>query len=341
MPLSNKRARLASGLAHLGVLRLIERFARRDVLLVLNYHRIGDAAASPFYRPIYSATPDDFAAQMRSLARAFRVLSPDEFRSLLEGAPSPRGPLALVTFDDAYADQAVAFEILASLGLSGFLFVPTGFIDRSRPPWWDLVAYALRRAPNRRFALEIPRSLEIDRDREPDDEAAWRIIEALLADRDWDEAAFREHLRERTGLAETDEQLGAGLFLPWDELRSWSDRGIAIGSHTETHPSLGRLPANRQREELESSKARLEGQLGISIDTLAYPFGTPDACPPETQALAREAGYRCAFAFDGGANRLGALDRYAIKRFGVGYADTPAMVRGRAALLAWRGSSFL
>lgn len=341
MPISNKRAMLASLLAGGGILGLIERFARRDVLLVLNYHRIGDAAASPFYRPIYSATPEDFAAQMRALRNAYRVLGPDEFHALLDGSGPNRGPCALVTFDDAYRDQAQGFEILESLGLSGLLFVPTDYIDHPRPPWWDFVAYGMRQAPRRRFALEIPRPLEIDRDRESDDDAAWRIIEGLLADASWDEGAFRDHFRQQSGLSETDGQLGRDMFLSWEELGAWVRRGIGIGSHTHTHPNLGRLSEDRQREELASSRARLEERLGVPIRTLAYPFGTGDSYSAATQQLARESGYESAFAFAGGANRLDAIDRFAIKRFGVGHADTPAMVRGRAALLARRGRSFL
>ena len=48
-------------------------------ILVLNYHRVGDAANSPFDRELWSADAEAFDAQVAMLARHFDVISPGDF----------------------------------------------------------------------------------------------------------------------------------------------------------------------------------------------------------------------------------------------------------------------
>ncbi|HEY3694480.1 polysaccharide deacetylase family protein [Phenylobacterium sp.] len=64
---------------------------------------------------------------------------------------------------------------------------------------------------------------------------------------------------------------------------------IAIGSHTVSHPHLTKLSDEEVGEQFGASRAALEGLLGRTIDTLAFPYGDHDARVVE---LARQAGYR-------------------------------------------------
>src|SRR3974390_3781898 len=90
--------------------------------------------------------------------------------------------------------------------------------------------------------------------------------------------------------------------------------GMAIGSHTHSHPTLSKLEPGEQLQELTQSRAILKKQLGIDVDTLAYPFGATSSFSEKTQKLAEEAGYRAAFSFHGGTNLPGLTRRYDIKR---------------------------
>ena len=96
------------------------------------------------------------------------------------------------------------------------------------------------------------------------------------------------------------------------------DPGVRIGSHTMTHPSLDRLDAERAREELVTSRDRLESMLGGAIEDLALPHGAGTA---ETIRLARDAGYRRVLTLEHECepSRLGAG---VIGRFSVS-PDTP------------------
>src|SRR5690348_13155354 len=104
MLIRNKRDLLARGLRGAGLLRLLERVARRPGLVVLAYHRIGEPSTSPFYGPIYSAGPGDFRAQVAHLRDHFRLIGLDEAVALADDGFRVAEPTALITFDDGYRD---------------------------------------------------------------------------------------------------------------------------------------------------------------------------------------------------------------------------------------------
>jgi peptidoglycan/xylan/chitin deacetylase (PgdA/CDA1 family) len=76
--------------------------------------------------------------------------------------------------------------------------------------------------------------------------------------------------------------------MSWDELRELSERGWEIGSHTRSHPWLPALDGPSLRDELEGSKEISESQMGITCESLAYPYGATDA---RVMQAARESGY--------------------------------------------------
>jgi peptidoglycan/xylan/chitin deacetylase (PgdA/CDA1 family) len=111
----------------------------------------------------------------------------------------------------------------------------------------------------------------------------------------------------------------ATVFIAWDALGSPSFRGglpmmsrehvrelaalpgIAIGSHTLSHPKLSRLAPEEQLRELRDSKAVLEDWLGKPVETFCYPFGD---YAPRTVDLVRACGYRLAVTTRVGAFRV-------------------------------------
>ena len=92
----------------------------------------------------------------------------------------------------------------------------------------------------------------------------------------------------------------------WDELREDAARGLAIGSHTVSHPHLTTLSDDELRRELSESKREIEDRLRRPCDDLAYPYGEHDA---RVRAAARAAGYGRAFALRGSKS-----DAYAAPR---------------------------
>ena len=79
-------------------------------------------------------------------------------------------------------------------------------------------------------------------------------------------------------------------MLSWPEVRELHAAGLEIGAHTLAHPDLTRLPADRVRQEILESKARLEEAIGAPVSSFAYPFGRFD---DRSVSLVREH-FRCA-----------------------------------------------
>jgi peptidoglycan/xylan/chitin deacetylase (PgdA/CDA1 family) len=348
----NKREFLARAFGRLGVLGLLERAvaAWRPGLVVLTYHRIAEPGAEPFYDPVISATPESFQAQIEWLRSHVRILTLDELVTWFDTGSSGREPVAMVTFDDGYRDNFdVAVPILRAGNVPATFFIPTGFLDSPRLPWWDHVAYVIKQTRARRLMLERSRNgdappLAIDLDLMPRTEAIMTIIRAFLDESIADDHWFLDQLAARAEVDMDAESLGRSLFMTWEQVRQLADSnaGLTIGSHGHSHQRLARLDDDSQRSELAESKRILEARLGREVAALAYPYGWPGTYTAETKALAASAGYRLAFASREGTNRPGAsLDRYEVSRLGVGSGDSAPLLRARAALHAAFGKSFL
>lgn len=81
--------------------------------------------------------------------------------------------------------------------------------------------------------------------------------------------------------------------MSWHELRALAAEGVAVGSHTVTHPHLTRLEDAELARELQESKQRIGDELGRPCPLLSYPYGEHDE---RVRAAARDAGYEAAFA---------------------------------------------
>jgi peptidoglycan/xylan/chitin deacetylase (PgdA/CDA1 family) len=335
MLISNKRAWAADRLCESGIVRLLERFARRPGLVTLVYHRVGEASTDPFYRPLVTA-PEVFERQMRQLRDAFRVIGLEELGSRSEesGRVELTEPTALITFDDGYRDNAtVAAPILANLGLQAALFVTTVFVDHEHAlPWWDRVAYAVQASPRSTLQLNRPRvtMIELPADRA---KAVQRVVGLFIADA-WHAAeSDLAHLEARAAIdPQTRDVVASRLFLDRGELAALASTGFSIGAHTHTHRRLLGLSATDQDEELRVPKALLEQWLGRPVNAVAYPYGAPGSFDAGTKARARAAGYAFGFALDPRPLRPGPIDRWALPRFSVGQADSSNLLRARLAL---------
>jgi peptidoglycan/xylan/chitin deacetylase (PgdA/CDA1 family) len=337
----SKRDRLAVLLSGGGLLRMMETFARRPGLLVLNYHRIGSAVGNPFDDGALSATAEAFRDQVRYVRNHFNVLAED---GLLEAAG--RGFVlgrssAIITFDDGYRDSyEVAFPILRDLGVPAFFFITTGYIDRPRLPWWDRIAFILKHTRVERLCLDLPHPIEIDFRRTGRLRAIMQVVISCREAHDFEERAFFDHLESRAEFAANSEALGRELFVSWDDIRRMRASGMAIGSHTHTHRILGSISESDQREELVTSKSRLEEELDEPVKTIAYPVGTRRAFDERTKSLARDSGYEVGFSHYAGINRPGWTDPFDVQRIPVELADTFPLFRTRAIFYNLVGESF-
>jgi len=79
--------------------------------------------------------------------------------------------------------------------------------------------------------------------------------------------------------------------MTWEQLRELVEMGHEVGSHTVTHRDLPGLTDAEILAELKNSKERLEAELKIEVETLAYPGGAWDS---KVVRMAKEVGYKLA-----------------------------------------------
>jgi len=67
--------------------------------------------------------------------------------------------------------------------------------------------------------------------------------------------------------------VGRADAFSWAQIKEMSEAGMAVGSHSVTHPHLDTLSDEDLKNEVENSKKVLEENLGKTIDFIAYPAG--------------------------------------------------------------------
>jgi peptidoglycan/xylan/chitin deacetylase (PgdA/CDA1 family) len=294
-------------------------FQERDLLLVLNYHRIGNPDEDSFDPGVFSASADEFNDQISYLKRRASLVNLQEALAFVNGTIREKAGRCrvLITFDDGYLDNYdIAFPILQSHGVQGVFFLATSMVGSCHVPWWDHIAYLVRTARKRRFSLHYPVDLVVDVDKNGFAKSLRDVLSLYKRPENADPVLFIRELGKET----EGEDLPGTLrrFINWDEAREICGAGMAIGSHTHSHHVLSQLSLKQQYEELSQSRSILKEQLGLEADVLAYPVGSTTSFSDQTQMLAQELGYRAAFSFHGGTNVQGKAAPYDVKRIGVG-----------------------
>ena len=313
-----KRELAARVSARSGFTRLLEAMPAKPVLLVLNYHRIGRGEEDTPYDPgTFSCTAEELDWQIGYLKRQHRMTTLEEAVGMAAGEAQIREPAVLITFDDGYIDNyRAAFPVLRKHGTQGVFFLPTSFTGTGRLPWWDTIAYIVRRSPKTRLELRYPAPAVFDIAAEGMARSLQEVLRLYKRPEMTDHDRFVEEL-ERACESSRPGTHGERCFLNWNEAREMQAGGMAFGSHTHTHEILSKLTPERQLEELRQSREILEGELGGKVDTLAYPVGMPHTFSASTVEALEKAGYRAAFSFYHGLNRPGAMQPFNIQRCGV------------------------
>jgi peptidoglycan/xylan/chitin deacetylase (PgdA/CDA1 family) len=100
-----------------------------------------------------------------------------------------------------------------------------------------------------------------------------------------------------------------------EEMRTWVDAGMEVGSHTCSHANLKQLSLAEASNELHQSKSDLENLLQKSVTQFCYPYGH---FSPEHEVLVSQAGYVAATTTYRGracsTDRMTALPRVPVVR---------------------------
>jgi peptidoglycan/xylan/chitin deacetylase (PgdA/CDA1 family) len=116
---------------------------------------------------------------------------------------------------------------------------------------------------------------------------------------------------------EWDEALGMAqaALMGVEEMRTWVDAGMEVGSHTCSHADLNQLSLAEAGHELLQSKSDLENLLQKPVTQFCYPYGH---FSPEHEILVSQSGYVAATTTHRGracaTDRMTALPRVPVVR---------------------------
>jgi peptidoglycan/xylan/chitin deacetylase (PgdA/CDA1 family) len=309
-----------------GVLRRVETWSG---LLVLNYHRIGNAATAPFFREAFSATASQFDKQLAFLSKNADVIRGDDIPSVIAGQ---RGRHILLTFDDGYVDNFdCAYPLLRQHGLTATFFICTGLLDHRRLSWWDEISWMVGTSQKHSLVLrpwfETP--IPLGHDREP----AVRDVIASYRSLDGDETAgFLDAVGEAAGTGRSPQSLARDLWMSWDQVREMRAGGMTIGAHTVNHPILSRLTAAQQLAEIAGSRDRIAAELDETPQLFAYPVGKRHTFNADTRAALKTSDFAYAFSFYGGLQPFTPFDRFDIRRTNVNWQTTYPLFQAMSTL---------
>ncbi len=336
----SKRDWVATNFERAGLQALLQRLPRRGHLVALTYHRIGDPETAVGDRGNFSASQEEFALQLEFLKRHFEIIGLDDLVDYTRGSHLNNASAILITFDDGYLDNYQnAFHILKSFDLPAAFFLTTTFVGTNHMPWWDVIAENILKAQRSNLRLEYPSAIDFSLVGEHRLQTISSVLKLYKSPLNTDPNKFLSSVYRATDAAikTTPER----LFLNWQEAREMSASGMHFGSHTHSHQILGNLSLDQQTYELEVSKTTLEANLDRKINTVAYPDGLPGTFNENTILALRSLGYQLGFANYPGANKIGAMDPFFIKRMSIYNDLSGPLFRMRAIASGISGNSVI
>ncbi|QQS47191.1 MAG: polysaccharide deacetylase family protein [Acidobacteriota bacterium] len=283
------------------------RVAHRKTALILTYHRFSE-------REEYGKTAAGvFAEQLDYLSTHYRIVPLTAMiERLSDSEPLPEG-MAAITIDDGYTDSwEIAYPLLRRYNAPATIYVVADFMDGRAWLWTDKARYLADTAAPQRLELELEGGeLRLDLS-----DTASRLASSerindllkLLPDEVKDETI--ERLSAMLGVEIPSIPPGEFSSINADQALEMDRNGVAVGSHTMTHPILTNISEQRLARELQGSKARLEEVLGRRVEQFCYPNGDNDQ---RVRRQVEAAGYRGAVTCLGGLNASGA-DPLALRR---------------------------
>ncbi|WOI38746.1 polysaccharide deacetylase family protein [Alteromonas sp. CI.11.F.A3] len=285
---------------------------RPNGLYCLNFHRIGLGADTPFDPCVFSCSSEELDKHLEFIKCHFTVITLAELESLVKSHSVPDKRYMCLTFDDGYIDNYTnALPILKKHNLKASFFIATGLIGSNTAPWWDKIAFLIKRYR--------PASLKLSGWKEGITSSACQvndIREILTAVKSCKHSAASQIAELEAKFSHVSGYPDAE-FMHWEHLSSLLDEGMEIGAHSHNHDILTKLTDQELFYELSHSKALLEEKLACSVTAFSYPVGNKSTYNEKVIEGLRNTGYQIAFNFLPGVNASPAATPYDLHRFPV------------------------
>lgn len=240
-------------------------------------------------------TPDYLEQLILSyMGDAYRFVSLDSMVGNLKKMRWPwQKKMVNISFDDGFRDiYEYAYPIFKKYNIPFTIYLTTAFSEGKAEIWWIQLEQLI--ANNTTLVVQ-------DKDyqcRTADEKRQLfnELIQQIYQTSDTPSMVFEQWFAGY-------QMDMAGSALTWDELAEMLSSGLlTVGSHTQSHPMLTKIPTEEVRQELLESKNLIEQHLSIPVNHFSYPHS---AYNMEIANELRLIGYKSATLGYGGSIRRG------------------------------------
>jgi len=280
-----------------GAVSPLARAMTKDEPRILMYHRFG-------IRGQFRRMPvDAFEEQIIYLRRHYEVVSLAELVKVLRPGDRPLRGLVALTIDDGYRDFLdYAYPILLKYRVPVTLYVVSAFIDQKIWLWFDAIHYLTRTASCNSYSMRIcGRTLRGKLESEHDRDVLWEELADVcitLAPSPRDAAIHS--IGRQLGVSLPSTPTPDYAAMTWEEIRALDPELVHVGVQTVSHPILSLCTVDEQRQEIMTSRLRIEAMLGRPALDFCYPNGQPGDFSDETVAILRDNNFSSAVVAGGG-----------------------------------------
>jgi peptidoglycan/xylan/chitin deacetylase (PgdA/CDA1 family) len=305
------------------------RYADAGTLSVVTYHGVLPAGykVSDTLLDGGWVTADSFRGQLGLLRSRYNVVAPELVRRWCKGEAALPERAVLLTCDDGMANAVIEMlPILQAEKVPCLFFVTAESLSKSPAMlWYEELYLTLLAAPegplDGHFSGVPVKGILSNSVRQR--HRFWWTLVATASQCEAESRlgiakALRAHFKMAPdwSLQYLDRQAARFRLLLPNEIRCLLAGGMAIGSHTTSHPKLSQLPAGLACKEISESRCQLEKSLATPVWSIAYPFGGVDSVSSRELQMVENAGYDCAFTNFGGGF-VPAISRFDIPRMHV------------------------
>lgn len=280
------------------------------MLTVCNYHYIREDYSFK-YPSIFGVTPKMFENQLKILKHTGDFIHQADIINNTEHILTSKNNYLLVTFDDGLKEQFLyGLPILEAHNIPALFFLSSINFEEGKVSTVHKihllrsiiaadVLYNKIKSYNPSVLTNQEKKTAIDTYRF--DDALNAELKYLLNFKipfDKQETIinniFIEYYNEQDILKE--------LYMSEEHIQYLANSGY-LGSHTHSHFPLGLLDDNTIYEELQRSKSYFEALTNSKIKTVAYPYGSKQACTETVFKEAKKADYTIGFTTTPGVNK--------------------------------------
>ncbi len=244
------------------------RLACRSQGLILCYHRFSRQEERR------KTSAPLLTENINYLKKHCTVIPLAQLATRLKEGKSLRG-LAAITIDDGYADAYdIAFPVLRHHCVPATLFVTTDFLSRKAWLWTDKLRHITSTTTARELVVTLNGSAQHKQLREARLVAAEQVNEKLKALPDQVKEQALERIAQQHGVTLPTLSPEEYRAITWEQARELDAHGVAIESHTVTHPILTKVQSQPLHRELREAQRQRAAQLGR--DGQCYPDGAYD-----------------------------------------------------------------